>query len=316
MEKRRLGIDGPLLTEIGLGTWAMGGPGIFGWGPQEDRNSISAIHKALDLGINWIDTAPSYGLGHSEKIVGEALKGRRHDVLIATKCGIVWQDPKSRRVKNNARPESIMKEIEDSLRRLQTDYVDLYQIHWPDPNTPVEESWETMLRIREQGKARYVGVSNFDEKQLKACEKKGHINSLQPPYSLLKRSVEEKILPWCLANQVGVIVYSPMQAGLLTGKFDKSQLAPGDWRMRNTEFQEPKLSRNLEFVEKLRPIAGKYDKTVAQLAIAWTLMNPAVTAAIVGARNPSQIHETVKGAGWKLESEDMSEIDELCRKIL
>ena len=309
MNTRQLGKEGPWLTEIGLGTWAIGGPWDWGWGPQDDRDSIRTILRALELGINWIDTAAVYGLGHAEEVVASALKGRRSEVFIATKCGLVWDD-RGNVVRNN-RPESIMRECEASLRRLNTDYIDLYQIHWPDANTPVEESWEAMIRLQEQGKVRYIGVSNFDVPLLERCEALHHVNSLQPPYSLLNRKVEKNILPWCQQHGVGVVAYSPMQSGLLTGRFDKSRLAPDDWRHKSPYFKEPQLSKNLQFVEKLKPIAAKYDKTVAQLAISWVLMHPAVTSAIVGARRPEQIEEIVGGAGWKIEEEDMQEINKL-----
>ena len=309
MNTRQLGKEGPWLTEIGLGTWAIGGPWDWGWGPQDDRDSIRTILRALELGINWIDTAAVYGLGHAEEVVASALKGRRSEVFIATKCGLVWDD-RGNVVRNN-RPESIMRECEASLRRLNTDYIDLYQIHWPDANTPVEESWEAMIRLQEQGKVRYIGVSNFDVPLLERCEALHHVNSLQPPYSLLNRKVEKNILPWCQQHGVGVVAYSPMQSGLLTGRFDKSRLAPDDWRHKSPYFKEPQLSKNLQFAEKLKPIAAKYDKTVAQLAISWVLMHPAVTSAIVGARRPEQIEEIVGGAGWKIEEEDMQEINKL-----
>ncbi len=309
MNTRQLGKEGPWLTEIGLGTWAIGGPWDWGWGPQDDRDSIRTILRALELGINWIDTAAVYGLGHAEEVVARALKGRRSEVFIATKCGLVWDD-RGNVVRNN-RPESIMRECEASLRRLNTDYIDLYQIHWPDANTPVEESWEAMIRLQEQGKVRYIGVSNFDVPLLERCEALHHVNSLQPPYNLLNRKVEKNILPWCQQHGVGVVAYSPMQSGLLTGRFDKSRLAPDDWRHKSPYFKEPQLSKNLQFVEKLKPIAARYDKTVAQLAISWVLMHPAVTSAIVGARRPEQIEEIVGGAGWKIEEEDMQEINKL-----
>ena len=313
MNTRQLGTDGPWLTEIGLGTWAIGGPWDWGWGPQDDRDSIRTILRALELGINWIDTAAVYGLGHAEEVVARALKGRRSEVFIATKCGLVWDD-RGNVVRNN-HPESIMRECEASLRRLNTDYIDLYQIHWPDANTPVEESWEAMIRLQEQGKVRYIGVSNFDVPLLERCEALHHVNSLQPPYSMLNRKVEKNILPWCQQHGVGVVAYSPMQSGLLTGRFDKSRLAPDDWRHKSPYFKEPQLSKNLQFVEKLKPIAAKYDKTVAQLAISWVLMHSAVTSAIVGARRPEQVEEIVDGAGWKIAEEDMVQIDEVSRLL-
>ncbi len=314
MKTRQLGKDGPHLTEIGLGTWAIGGPWEWGWGPQDDEDSIRTIHRALDVGINWIDTAAVYGLGHAEEVIARALNGKRKEVFIATKCGLVWDD--QGRVERNNRPESIMRECEASLRRLNTDYIDLYQIHWPDDNVPVEDSWEAMIRLREQGKVRYIGVSNFDVPLLERCEALQHVNSLQPPYSLLNRKVEKAILPWCRKHGVGVVAYSPMQSGLLSGRFDKSRLAPDDWRHKSPYFKEPQLSRNLAFVEELKPIARKYGKTVAQLAIAWVLMNPAITSAIVGARRPDQLEEIVGGAGWQIASEDMKQIEKLQQHIL
>jgi len=314
MNQRQLGKDGPFLSEIGLGAWAIGGPWEWGWGPQDDRESILTIERALDLGINWIDTAAVYGLGHSEEIVGKALAGKRDQVFIATKCGLLWNE--KGHVRNNNQPESIMKEAENSLRRLNTDYIDLYQIHWPDPHTPVEESWQAMVKLQEQGKVRYIGVSNFDVQLLEKCEAIRHVNSLQPPYNLLNREVEREILPWCRKHGVGVVAYSPMQSGLLTGKFDISRLSRDDWRRKSPYFKEPQLSKNLKFVEELRPIAGKYRKTVAQLAITWVLMHPAITSAIVGARRPQQVDEIVGGADWEIDPEDMDLIEKLSREIL
>ncbi len=314
MNTRQLEKYGPMLTEIGLGTWAIGGPWEWGWGPQDDQESIKTIHKALDLGINWIDTAASYGLGHSEEVIGKALKGKRQNVYIATKCGLVWDESKEGKVKNNGQPDSILKEAENSLKRLQTDYIDLYQIHWPDPRTAVEDSWRAMIKLKESGKVRFIGVSNFNARLLEKCERLEHVNSLQPPYSLLNRRVEAEILPWCRQHGTGVVTYSPMQSGILTASFEKSRLAADDWRLKNSFFQEPAFSTNLKFVEKIRPIALKYGKTVAQLAIRWVLMNPAVTSAIVGARKPSQLEETIGGTGWSIASEDMILIDHLSRE--
>lgn len=311
MKTRQLGKDGPMLTEIGLGTWAIGGPWEWGWGPQDDRDSINTIHKALELGINWIDTAASYGLGHSEEIIGRAVKGRREKVFITTKCGLVWKDAAAGRVENNGSPQSILREAEESLRRLQTDYIDLYQIHWPDPQVSVDKSWQALIKLNESGKVRFIGVSNFNTRRLDVCEKLKHINSLQPPYSLLNRRVEQKILPWCLENRTGVVAYSPMQSGILTDNFQKSRLAEDDWRRKNTFFQEPALTKNLQFVERIRTLAKKYGKTIAQFAVAWVLMNPAVTSAIVGARKPEQLEETIGGEGWSISTEDMALIDKI-----
>lgn len=311
IEKRKLGKNGPELTTVGFGAWAAGGPWQYGWGPQDDEESSAAIRRALELGINWIDTAAVYGWGHSEEVVGKALDGfRRDEVFIATKCGRVRGADGL--VTGDLRPQSIRRELEDSLRRLRTDYVDLYQFHWPDTTTgtPIEESWAEMARFQDEGKVRWIGVSNFDVALMERCEPIRHVDSLQPPYSLLRRDVEKEILPWCQANGTGVICYSPMQAGLLSGSFDINRLAPDDWRRNAPWFQEPQLSRNLRFVEALRPIADRFGKTVGQLAVAWVLMNPAVTAAIVGARRPSQVEVNVGAMGFALPPEVMEEIEE------
>ena len=320
MNTRQLGKDGPMLTEIGLGTWAIGGPWTWGWGPQDDADSIATIRRTLDLGINWIDTAPVYGLGHAEEIVARAIEGHRHEVFIATKCGLVWDE--RRRVDRNNRPESIRKECEASLRRLNTDYIDLYQIHWPDPNTPVEDSWAEMVRLQEEGKVRYIGVSNFDVPLLEKCEAIHHVNSLQPPYSMVHRvkypEVEKEILPWCREHGVGVVAYSPLQNGLLTGKWNRQRLdnlPRDDWRRRSEFFTDPLFSQILEFTERLKPIAAKYNKTLTELAIAWVLMNPAVTSAIVGARKPEQVDEIIGGADWRIADEDMAAIEQLTAEI-
>ena len=313
MKLKQLGKDGPWLSEIGLGTWAIGGPWEWGWGPQNDQESIASIQRALDRGINWIDTAPAYGLGHAEEIIARALKGRRQNVFIASKCGLVWNT--QGKVTNNNRPESILREVEDSLRRLQTDHLDLYQFHWPDANTPIEDSWEVFIRLKEQGKIRFLGVSNFGVDLLARCEARAHVNSLQPPYSLLDRHIEKDILPWCQKQGTGVIAYSPLQSGLLTGKFDKSRLAKDDWRHRGKYFKEPWLSRNLQFAEELKSIAGRYDKSLIHLAIAWVMMNPAVSCAIVGVRRASQVDEMLGGSGWELKKEDLAEIEQIRSKI-
>jgi aryl-alcohol dehydrogenase-like predicted oxidoreductase len=320
MNSRQLGKNGPYLTEIGLGAWAIGGPWQWGWGPQDDDQSIKTIHRALELGINWVDTAAVYGLGHGEEIVGRAIKGKQSDVLIATKCGLVWDD--RRRVRNNIRPESIRKECENSLKRLQMDVIDLYQIHWPDQQTKVQDSWGEMVRLKEEGKVRHIGVSNFDVKLLEKCQKIHPVQSLQPPYSILHRikypEIEKEILPWCKQNGVGVIAYGPLQSGLLTGKFSHKkleQLAHDDWRHRSEFFKEPAFSTSLEFVEKLKPIAHKYGKSLTELAIAWVLMNTAMTSAIVGARHPEQVDSNIGGAGWKISDENMEEISRLALEI-
>jgi aryl-alcohol dehydrogenase-like predicted oxidoreductase len=313
MKLKQLGKDGPWLSEIGLGTWAIGGPWEWGWGPQNDQESIESIQRALDQGINWIDTAAVYGLGHAEEIIAKALKGKREKVFIATKCGLVWDA--QGKVSNNNQPESIRKEVEASLSRLQTDYIDLYQIHWPDPNTPIENSWKVFIRLKEEGKIRFLGVSNFGADLLAKCEAKSHVNSLQPPYSLLDRHIEKDILPWCQKHGTGVVAYSPLQSGILTGKFDKSKLAKDDWRRRGKYFKEPWLSKNLQFAEELKSIAERYDKSLIHLAIAWILMNPAVSCAIVGTRRAGQVDEMIGGRGWKLKKEDLEEIELIRNKI-
>lgn len=307
MQKRQLGNNGPELTLIGFGAWAIGGPWQFGWGKVDDNVSIQAIHAALDNGINWIDTAAVYGFGHSEKVVAKAVKGIRDKVFIATKCGLV-NDGKGDAINNNS-PASIRKELEESLIRLETDIIDLYQIHWPDPNVPVEDSWATMVQLQKEGKIRFIGVSNFDIPLLEKCMSIAQVQSLQPPYSMLKRDYEESILPYCLKNNIGVVAYSPMQAGLLSGKFDINKLTEDDWRRKNFFFKGPFLSRALSLVEKLRPIAKKSGKTVGQLAIAWVLKNPAITSAIVGARTAEQCRENIKAADYILSEDEMGEIN-------
>ncbi len=306
MQKRKLGTNGPELTVVGFGAWAIGGPWEFGWGAVDDSASIKAIHKALDLGINWIDTAAVYGLGHSEEVVAKAIAGNRDKVFLATKCGMVWDD--NRKVRTHLGPSSIRKEIENSLRRLKTDHVDLYQFHWPDPQIAVEDSWQVMIDLKKEGKVRYIGVCNFDVQLLERCSLLAPVQSLQPPYSLLKQEVGAEILPYCRKNGIGVVSYSPMLSGLLTGKFDMKRLAPDDWRRKDWKFQEPLLSKELAFVERLRPIASKYGKTVGQLAVAWVNMNPAVTSSIVGARTDFQVEENVK-SDFVIEDADVAEID-------
>jgi aryl-alcohol dehydrogenase-like predicted oxidoreductase len=316
-ETRRLGRDGPALTTVGFGAWAAGGPWFFGWGPQDDEASVAAIRRTLELGVNWIDTAAVYGLGHSEEVVGRAIRGLPRDsFILATKCGRIASEGKPPR--GDLRPVSMRKEMEDSLRRLGTDHVDLYQIHWPDKDTgtPLEESWATMAALKDEGKTRWIGVSNFDVPLLQRCEAIRHVDSLQPPYSLLARDVEAEILPYCRQHGIGVIAYSPMQSGLLSGSFDPARLAPDDWRRRNPHFQEPRLSRNLAFVEALRPIAARRGKTVGQLVVAWTLRNPAVTAAIVGARSAAQAEANAGAMGFQLTDGEAAAIEAAYRSTV
>jgi aryl-alcohol dehydrogenase-like predicted oxidoreductase len=316
MRTRKLGGTGLNLSVIGLGTFAIGGGDwSYGWGPQDDRESIEAILRALDRGINWIDTAPAYGCGHSEEIVGKAIKGLSSKPIIATKCGILCD--KAGDIIFHLSRESIRSEVEASLRRLNIDVIDLYQIHWPNPDRDIEEAWDTIAELVKEGKVRYAGVSNFNIEQLKRIQSIHPVASLQPPYSMLDRSIEDKMLDYCRQNNMGVIVYSPMQQGLLSGKFTRERLQnlpAGDLRHRDPHFQEPQFSANLELAEGLYPIARKSGRTVAQLAIAWVLRRPEVTAAIVGARRPSQIEETVLAGNWVLSGEDISAIDRLIDK--
>jgi aryl-alcohol dehydrogenase-like predicted oxidoreductase len=314
MKTRTLGKNGPELSVIGLGAWAIGGPWLYGWGPVDDDESMRAIREAMELGINWIDTAAVYGLGHSEEVVGRALSGMRERVFIATKCGLVWDEGGN--VANNLRPESIRKEVEASLRRLRVEKIDLYQFHWPDPATPVEESCEMMVRLQEEGKIRYLGVSNFDVSLLQACETRAHVQSLQPQYSLLNRRVEAEILPFCAQHDVGVIAYSPMQSGLLSGAFDMTKLAPDDWRRKYEWFQEPRLSRALSFVDSLRPLAAEYGMTVGQLAIAWVLAHRAVTSAIVGGRTRAQVREFVRASEMIFSKEHYDQLTRLSDEVV
>jgi len=313
MKIRQLGKTDLQLTVVGFGAWAIGGGGWkFGWGPQDDTESIAAIRKALDLGVNWIDTAAIYGLGHSEEIVSEAIKGLAKPPIIATKCGLAWD--KKGNISNCLKRESIRAEVEASLKRLGIDVIDLYQIHWPIPDEDIEEGWETMAKLVEEGKVRYIGVSNFSVSQMQRSQPIHPIASLQPPYSMVKRDVEESILPYCGRNSIGVIVYSPMQKGLLTGKITRERVAnfpADDHRRGDPDFNEPLLNLNLELVDKLTAIAKKHNKTVAQLSIAWVLRRPEVTAAIVGARRPEQVTETVLAGDWTLPQEDVDAIEKL-----
>jgi aryl-alcohol dehydrogenase-like predicted oxidoreductase len=311
METRRLGSSDLEITRLGIGAWAMGGPGyIWGWGPQDDNQSIAAIHAALDAGMNWIDTAAVYGLGHSEEVVARALKGRARKPYIFTKAERVWNERGE--VSGCLKAESIRREVEASLRRLQVDVIDLYQVHWPEPDEDIEEGWSTMARLKEEGKVRYIGVSNFNVSQMKRAQGIAPITSLQPPYSLLKREVEREILPFCLQNRIGVIVYSPMRSGLLSGAMTRERalsLPADDWRRRDPDFQEPRLSQNLRLAETLRAIGKRYGRTAGEVAIAWTLRHPAVTGAIVGLRRPEQVAGVVGAADLRLTSADLEEIE-------
>ncbi len=314
METRKLGKSDLNITPVGFGAWAIGGAGYdFGWGPQEDVDSIASIRRALELGVNWIDTAAVYGIGRSEETVARALKewkGSRPYVF--TKCAMRW-DAKGK-VSKVHKADSIRQECEDSLRRLQVDAIDLYQIHWPpeDNGPSLEESWQEMARLQQQGKVRWIGVSNYDVAQMKRLEKIAPVTSDQPPYSMLRRKIEAEILPHAEQQNIGVIVYSPMLSGMLTGAMTKERaenLPADDWRRNNPEFREPKLTKNLELVERLRAIGNRYGRTPGEVAIAWTLRRPAVTGAIVGARNAKQAEGVMRAGELKLTAQDLAEIE-------
>jgi aryl-alcohol dehydrogenase-like predicted oxidoreductase len=317
MEMRRLGNADFDITPIGLGAWAIGGGGWqFGWGPQDDQESIATIRHAIDLGINWIDTAAVYGLGHSEEIVARALADipPAKRPLVFTKCSLVWDEYGT--VSHNLQPASLRKELDSSLRRLKMDVIDLYQVHWatwrPGPAPGIEEAWQTLADLQRSGKIRCLGVSNFNVSQMERIRPIAPIASLQPPYSMLKREIEAEVLPYCARHGIGVIVYSPMQSGLLSGRMTRERVAsfPGDdWRRNNPEFQEPRLSRNLKLVEVLRGIGARHARSPAEVAIAWTLRQSAVTAAIVGARTPSQVDEFVGAGAFRLTEGELKEVE-------
>jgi len=315
MQTKQLGNSDLRITTVGYGAWAIGGSGWqFAWGGQDDNDSLAAIHQALELGVNWIDTAAVYGLGHSEEVVSRALQSwSGPKPYIFTKCGATW-DAKGN-VQHFLSADSVRKEAENSLRRLHLEVIDLYQIHWPpDPDSPrLEEAWSTLADLKREGKVRWIGVSNFDLKQLRRAKAIAPITSLQPPYSLINRAVEEDILPYCLRENIGVIVYSPMASGLLTGAMTReraAKLPKDDWRSSNPEFTEPALSRNLELVERLREIAKRHGRTPGEVAIAWTLRNPAVTGAIVGARNARQANGVMRAGELRLTDKEVNEIED------
>jgi aryl-alcohol dehydrogenase-like predicted oxidoreductase len=309
---RTLGNSDLQLTPIGFGAWAIGGGNWeFSWGPQDDSESIAAIHRALDLGINWIDTAAIYGLGHSEEMVGRAVKSHTGPKpLIFTKCSMRWHEDRS--IYRSLKANSIAEELEGSLRRLGVETIDLYQIHWPNPDEELEEGWEALARLREQGKIRWIGVSNFSIEQMKRALKIAPVTSLQPPYSMLRRGIEAEILPFAQANGIGVINYSPMLSGLLAGTMTAERIAnlpADDWRRRNVEFNEPRLSPNMRLVELLREIGSGHGVSPGVVAVAWTLHHPAVTAAIVGGRSAKQVEEVSLALEFRLNGEEYERIN-------
>jgi aryl-alcohol dehydrogenase-like predicted oxidoreductase len=312
MELRRLGNTDFNITPIGFGAWAIGGGDYkFGWGPQDDQDSINTIHRALDAGINWIDTAAVYGLGHSEEVVGRALKGISQKPYVFTKCARVWDANGD--IVDDQSAAGIRRQVEDSLRRLQVDVIDLYQCHWPRPEEQIEEGWTTLAQIQKEGKIRCIGVSNYSVEQMQRIMSIAPISSLQPPYSIIRPEIEARILPFCQAHNIGVIVYSPMQSGLLTGTMSKERLAslaPGDWRHNNVQFQEPRFSRNLALADLLTSIGEPHGRTAGEVAIAWTLRLPAVTAAIVGMRHPAQIDGIIGAMGFRLSEPELKQISD------
>jgi aryl-alcohol dehydrogenase-like predicted oxidoreductase len=312
LQTKKLGNSDLDITPIGIGAWAMGGGGWkFAWGHQDDKDSVAAIQKALDAGINWIDTAAVYGLGHSEEVVARALEGRGKRPYIFTKCARIWDE--NREIGKSLKAASIRQECENSLRRLKVDVIDLYQVHWPEPDEDIEEGWTTMAKLREEGKVRWIGVSNFNVEQMKRAAAIAPITSLQPPYSIISPEIEESILPYTQKNNIGVLVYSPMKSGMLTGKMSRERIASmpdDDFRKRTPNFQEPLLTRNLELAELLRKIGAKHGRTPGEVAIAWTLRHPAVTAAIVGLRTPAQVDGVIGAMEFRLSDAEVGRIAE------
>jgi aryl-alcohol dehydrogenase-like predicted oxidoreductase len=314
MQTRQLGKTDLHITPIGLGTWAIGGGGwANGWGSQDDQESIATIKRALGLGINWIDTAAVYGLGHSEEIVGKAIKGREKPYIF-TKCSLVWDEKGN--ITNSLKAASIRGEVEASLKRLGVDVIDLYQIHWPNPDADIEEGWTTLAELKQEGKIRALGASNFNVEQLRRAQKIAPVDALQPPYSLIRPDVEKEILPFCQQQDIGVIAYSPMASGLLTGAMTKERvqnLPDDDWRKKSPAFTEPHLSRNLELAALLSDIGFPYNCTPGEVAVAWVLRNPAVTGAIVGGRHMRQIEELIGAAEFRIDDLGREQIDKFLR---
>ncbi len=310
MQTRQLGNSDLQLTPIGIGAWAIGGGGwAFGWGPQDDGESIAAIRKGLDAGINWIDTAAVYGLGHSEQVVARALEGVTAKPYVFTKCERIWGD--DRQIGKSLKADSVRRECEASLRRLKLDVIDLYQIHWPEPDEDVEEGWSTLVKLKEEGKVRWIGVSNFNARQMERARQIAPITSLQPPFSIVSPEIEESILPYAQQHGIGAICYSPMKSGLLSGKMTPERIAAmpeDDFRRRTAPFQEPKLTHNLALVELLRQIGARHGRTPGEVAIAWVLAHPAVTAAIVGMRSPAQVDGVIGAMDFRLGTDEMTEI--------
>ena len=313
MQKARFGKTDMEITPVGFGAWAIGGGGwAAAWGPQDDDEAVGAIRRAVELGINWVDTAAVYGLGHSEELVAQALKGfpAADRPYVFTKCSLVWDE--NREISNVLKRDSVKRECEESLRRLQVDVIDLYQIHWPRPDEQIEEGWAALAELKDEGKVRHIGVSNFDAGQMERTDAIAPVETLQPPYNMLRRDIEAEILPYASENDIGVIVYSPMASGLLTGKMTRERvenMPADDWRRNNEQFNDPKLSQNLDLVERLREIGERHEKSPAEIAIAWTLRHSAVSAAIVGGRRPDQVDGIVGAADFRLSESEVEEVE-------
>lgn len=316
MQTRPLGNSDLEITPIGFGAWAIGGSGwAFGWGPQDDSDSIATIREAIDLGINWIDTAAVYGLGHSEEVVARALEGVADRPYVFTKCERVWND--KREIGKSLKADSIRRECEASLKRLRVEAIDLYQIHWPEPDEDIEEGWEALAGLKAAGKVRWIGVSNFNAAQMARANRIAPITSLQPNYSLLNRKIEAETLPYAADHNIGVINYSPMGSGLLTGAMTRERIAAlpaDDWRRNNRHYQEPLLGRNLALVDLLGEIGRRHGRSPGEVAIAWTLRRPEVTGAIVGARRPGQLRESIGAAELRLDAADLDQIAQFLRE--
>ncbi len=310
MELRKLGKTDLEITPIGFGAWAIGGGGYkYGWGPQDDQDSINTLHRAIEAGINWIDTASIYGLGHSEEVVGRALKGIANKPYVFSKGARVWDA--NRNVIDDQTAAAIRQQVENSLRRLDVDVIDLYQMHWPYPADQLEEGWAALDQLRQEGKVRAIGVSNYSVAEMQRILPIAPISTLQPPYSILRREIEDEILPFCQQHEIGTLVYSPMQSGLLTGAMTKERAASlpeGDWRRNNDNFKEPRLSRNLALADLLKQIGDGHGRSAGEVAVAWTLRQPAVTAAIVGARHPGQIDGIIGALEFRLDAAEIAQI--------
>lgn len=312
MEYRELGKTGVKVSTVGFGCWAIG---ARGWGPVDDKDSIEAVKKAIDVGITFFDTAPSYGFGHSEQVLAKGLGQRRKDIFLATKCGIEWDE--EGKIWSNSSPGYIRKDCERSLRNLGTDYVDLLQVHRPDEKVPIADTMGEMLKLQKEGKIKFIGVSNFSVAQMKECQKYVELVSLQPPYSMINRAIEQEIVPFCLEQKISILAYTPLQQGLLTGKYTPDTTFPkDDMRSQNPLFKGETFRMILKMVDELKVIASGYGRTMTQFAINWVLCNPAVAVAIVGAKKPAQVEENAGGTGWKISGEDLKKVNKILDKAL